>query len=123
MRPILALILSFISLSVLAQTNTNTIPAIPEVPGTDGTSLLLILIPLVVPLVVAVVKFVLPKLPVWTLPILAPALGALVDYLTTLATGTAASPVLAAVFGSAGVGLREIIDQVKQASRRPPQPS
>lgn len=83
----------------------------PIAPGVN--SLLLALIPVLVPLLVALGKWALPKVPLWVLPILAPALGALVDYLTALATGAAANPVLGAVLGSAGVGVREIFDQTK----------
>lgn len=127
MKTLLALVLSVFALTALGQTNppaggsTGTV-----VPGGDGVSLLLILIPLVVPIVVAIGKFFIPKLPGWTLPIIAPALGALIDYLTTRATGAIASPLLAAVLGSAGVGLRELVDQLKQKinppSQTPPKP-
>ncbi len=67
-------------------------------------------------------KVVLPKLPGWTLPIIAPALGALIDYigsLTPLGTG-AAHPLLAAALGSAGVGLREMVTQVRDRAALPP---
>lgn len=83
-------------------------------PATEApNSLLLALIPVIVPLLVALGKWGLPKVPLWILPILAPALGALVDYLSTLATGAAANPILGAALGSAGVGVREIFDQAK----------
>jgi len=81
---------------------------------TLGTNtLLLALIPVVVPLIIALGKWALPRVPAWILPILAPALGALVDFLTTWATGATASPALGAILGSAGVGVRELLDQVK----------
>ena len=78
-----------------------------------SSSFVLALIPVLVPLLVALGKWGLPKVPLWILPILAPALGALVDYLAALATGSAASPILGAALGSAGVGVREIFDQAK----------
>lgn len=78
-----------------------------------SSSFVLALIPVLVPLLVALGKWALPKVPLWILPILAPALGALVDYLSTLATGAAANPILGAALGAAGVGVREIFDQTK----------
>jgi hypothetical protein len=79
--------------------------------GTNG--LLLALIPVIVPLIIALGKWAVPKVPAWILPILAPALGALVDFLSSWATGSTASPALGAILGSAGVGVRELLDQVK----------
>lgn len=87
--------------------------AVADTPSASSATLLLSLIPVLVPLIIAIGKWALPKVPVWILPILAPALGALIDWLTTLATGSTASPALGAVLGSAGVGLRELLDQVK----------
>lgn len=88
---------------------------IPEDEETfQGLDLILKLIPLIVPLLIASLKFIIPKIPGWALPIAAPALGALVDYIAALATDNAASPVLAALLGSAGVGIRELLDQIKQ---------
>jgi len=89
------------------------VAASPVAAKGDSAGLLLALIPVLVPLIVAVGKWALPKVPTWILPILAPALGALVDYLTTLAAGTIANPILGAALGSAGVGVRELFDQVK----------
>lgn len=92
------------------------VPAAGAVPAAAGeaNNLALALIPVLVPLLVALGKWALPKVPLWLLPILAPALGALVDYLSTLATGAVASPLLGAALGSAGVGVREIYDQASR---------
>jgi hypothetical protein len=85
-------------------------------PGTEAAtgkvSWVITLIPVVVPLVIAVIKFFLPKLPSAWLPILAPILGAAVDLVCggTWGSGT----IMAAIAGSAGVGLREIVDQMKK---------
>lgn len=104
--------LLLLALTALAQTNSTSVAAV--VKAGSGTDLLLMLIPIAVPLLVAVAKWVLPFLPAWTLPIIAPALGALLDQVTTLASGQQSHVVAAAILGSAGVGLREIIDQVRQ---------
>ena len=73
----------------------------------------LVLIPVAVPVVIALVKYFLPSLPKVWLPILAPILGAAIDICATFSVGT--STLLGAALGSAGVGLREIKDQVGKA--------
>lgn len=73
-----------------------------------------ILIPVVVPLLIAGIKQVTQRIPGYLLPILAPLLGAGLDILTFYATGHSLGPVWGAALGSAGVGLREVVDQLKQ---------
>lgn len=87
-------------------------PAPNPVPAPTG--LLLVIIPLLVPALIAALKFVTDIVPSWVLPILAPALGALADFLSSLMTGDAANPVMGAVLGGTGVAVREIVDQLKQ---------
>lgn len=106
MKTLITLLTLFIAIPVMAAEGDPT--------PSPGLSLLLIIIPLVVPIVVAVGKFLLPAVPKWILPILAPALGALIDWLNSLVTGTPPNPVTGALLGSAGVGVRELLDQVKQ---------
>ncbi len=79
-----------------------------------NTDLTVMLIPVVVPLLIAGIKKVLPKIPGWMLPVLAPLLGAAVDIASFYATGQSLGPVWGAALGSAGVGLREVVDQLKQ---------
>lgn len=76
-----------------------------------------LIVPVIVPLVIAVLKFVVARLPSWLLPILAPILGGLADAGIAWASGSTANPMLGAVLGSAGVGLREIVDQLKKAGK------
>lgn len=84
---------------------------------TPKTNIGLLLIPVIVPIVIAVAKMFIPKLPGWTLPILAPLLGAIADYLMTGTFGQ--GTIMGAIAGSAGVGLREIADQVQKANATP----
>lgn len=79
-----------------------------------NTDLTVMLIPVVVPLLIAAIKKLIPKIPGWMLPVLAPILGAAVDIASFYATGVSLGPVWGAALGSAGVGLREVIDQLKQ---------
>lgn len=108
----------FLALPALAQTNNPPSPT-PTPPASAG--LLLAMLPVIVPLLVSFGKWMVPKLPSWLLPILAPALGAAIDWIGAKVSGGTASPVLALALGSAGVGLREIVDQIKQAIN-PPSP-
>jgi hypothetical protein len=77
-----------------------------------ATNWALMLIPVVVPILIAVIKLFLPKLPKLWIPILAPVLGAVCDMLMGGAFGS--GTIMGAIAGSAGVGLREIVDQVKK---------
>lgn len=73
-----------------------------------------LLIPVLVPVIIAGVKWALPKVPPFALPILAPLLGAGLDIVLHYAGVTSSNGVLGAVLGAAGVGLREVVDQVKK---------
>lgn len=85
--------------------------------ATQQVNWALLLIPVVVPVVIAIAKMLIPKLPKWTLPILAPLLGAAADYLTTGSFGN--GTIMGAIAGSAGVGLRELVDQLRKANSEP----
>lgn len=73
-----------------------------------------LIITVIVPLAIALMKLVVPKVPKTWLPIIAPLLGAAIEILTSGVFGQNAF--WAAVSGSAGVGLREIYDQLKKAA-------
>ncbi len=79
----------------------------------NKTILLQTIIPVVVPVAIAALKQWLPRLPKAWLPVLAPVLGAGLDILTTHQVG--AGTALGAALGAAGVGLREIVDQLRKA--------
>lgn len=109
-------------LTLTAFGETNGVPVTPFAPMTPPADLLMLLTAVVVPLLVAVGKWAAPRLPTWTLPIIAPALGALVDYLISLASGGHFNPIMGALLGSAGVGIREMKDQVQQRIVNKPAP-
>lgn len=92
---------------------TNAVPVPPAPSADSGLGLLVTLIPIVVPLIVAALKWAFAKLPTWSLPILATALGALLNYVLTISGQPHTNIVTAALLGAAGVGLREVVDQVK----------
>jgi len=77
------------------------------------------LTPVLVPLLIVLAKLAIAKLPKWSLPILAMVLGVLLDVLNGLVTGTTLGPMWGAILGFAGVGVREIVDQLKKAVSPP----
>jgi hypothetical protein len=89
--------------------------------ATSWQAVLVALIPVLVPVIIAVIKLALTfwgsKIPKVLPPLLAPVLGALLDLIINqhLGTGT----VWGAVLGSAGVGLREIVDQLRNLGATP----
>lgn len=91
---------------VLAQDGA---PAAP----TDWLGMLPAVIVAAVPLVVAGIK---KKLATWLIPILATFLGVAADFLAAYALNKPVTPMLGAIFGLAGVGLREIVDQLRKAT-------
>lgn len=82
-----------------------------------GANLIKALIPILVPLLVWGVRSILPKIPKAALPILSPILGALLDALLAYIAGGQWSPIAGAALGAAGVGLREIVDQLNKSAR------
>ncbi len=81
----------------------------------DWSALVPGLIPVVVPVAVYLLKSLVPKVPTVWLPVAAIALGAVADTAAHFATGSVANPILGAVLGAAGVGLREVVDQIRKA--------
>lgn len=77
-----------------------------------------LLIPVIVPLVIAGFKLGISRLPGWLLPIIAPLLGGVLDAGIAYLTGNPANPLMGAILGSAGVGVRELKDQLLPA--KPP---
>lgn len=71
----------------------------------------------VTPIVIAAAKRLVGHIPSVWLPIAAPILGVLLDWLNGWATGASLPWWQAALAGLAGVGLREVIDQAKKVAR------
>lgn len=79
-----------------------------------------VLIPILVPLLLTLARTGITKIPRRLLPFLAPVLGGLLDALGAYLTGQVANPLVGAVWGSAGVGLREMVNQARKAAIGPP---
>jgi hypothetical protein len=73
------------------------------------------LIAVVVPIIIAAFKGLLPRIPTWALPLLAPVLGAGGDVAIGLLAGVDSSGLAGALAGLAGVGVREVVDQARKA--------
>lgn len=76
----------------------------------------LAIIPLLVPGVVALVKFFLPRVPGPWLPVIAAGIGLMLALLDHFTGSLGGNPMAVAFMGAAGVGIREIYDQVKKAA-------
>jgi len=72
------------------------------------------LVTVLVPLVIALTKTLLPKIPKWMLPILAPLLGVGLSLIGDAAAGQSVGVIMGAVYGGLGTWLREFIDQLKK---------
>jgi hypothetical protein len=90
----------------------TALPAGPAAPGLPAPALL---IAVVVPLIIAGLKRIFPKIPGSLLPILAPVLGGLLEALLTSLGADAGGLATGVVAGSAGTGLREIVDQHRKS--------
>lgn len=69
----------------------------------------------VVPVLVALYKRALPDLPTWLTPIIAVVLGPTVEFGLGWLASVPATGVKGALAGLAGIGVRELYDQIKQA--------
>ena len=112
----LFIFLSLLAVVAWAQTNTNTVPVPMEMPNlkTEANNLLLAIIPLLVPIIVAGFKAGIKFLPTWSLPIIAAALGELLNVVSGLLGGPTTTVLGGVLLGAAGTGLREILDQLNQ---------
>lgn len=114
-------LLTFPSTSLtLAQITVPAVPdpapgAAPTALGVSANNIVSWLTPILVPILLLGVKKILPNIPGWVIPILAPLLGVLTDVVNSMATGHQSNLLLSALLGLAGVGLREVKDQIKPA--------
>jgi hypothetical protein len=82
---------------------------------TQWMTLLQFLLPILVPLVLSQAKKLLGDKYNYLIPISAPVLAAVADWVQSLASGSSLGPTQAALLGAVGVCLREIIDQIRQS--------
>lgn len=108
------LTLAVLLLASAAQAATGS-PAGPTAsagsPSSGGWELL---IPVLVPVGIAGLKMLLPKIPSVWLPVIAPVVGAALEIVLHFAGLASGTGLVGALLGSAGVGLREILDQLRK---------
>lgn len=85
----------------------------------DWLTLLTPVIVALVPILVILFKKMIPDRYAVFYPLIATALGPVLDYLSTYLTGLAAAPGRGLLMGMAGVALREIIDQLRKLKTGP----
>lgn len=81
----------------------------------DWSALLMPLIIATVPIIVIFAKKLIPAKYSVFYPVLATVLGPVLDYIAAWASSNPARPGLGVALGLAGVGLRELIDQMKKS--------
>lgn len=81
---------------------------------------IVLVIPVVVPLLIAGLKKFIPNVPTVFLPVLAPLLGVLADWIIQMSGVHTGGLIKGAFLGAAGVGLRELQNQVAKAMPQPP---
>jgi hypothetical protein len=88
---------------------------------TEAQPQILAVITAITPILIALLKIAVPKIPKQLLPVIAPVVGVLVEYVSTSIGTAGTSWWLAAIGGSAGVGLRELYDQIRNAGGKKPE--
>jgi hypothetical protein len=94
--------------------DTDEIAAVTST--TEDVPIQVAIITAVTPVIIAAVKRFVPNIPKAWIPILAPIVGMSLEISLHFAAGTGISVWLGALLGGAGVGLRELYDQLKKAA-------
>lgn len=84
-----------------------------------GAQAILALVPIVTMVVVYGVRRAVPKLPRFSIPILAMALGFILTYVQNELGGPAVTPLTAAILGASATWLREIISTIREHGTNP----
>ena len=100
---------------ILLGQDTNAVPIGDGEPVAHGLNLLNLLITGLTPIIIYGVKAVVPKIPKFLLPVAAPLVGIAVDFVLRKVGLETSGSFQAALWGAAGVWLREVQDQAKQA--------
>lgn len=85
----------------------------------DAATITNLATPVLVPLLLAGIKALKPNIPTWLLPILAAILGGVGVTLAGMALHFQTNTVAAVLLGLAGVGVREVVDQLKPTPSDP----
>lgn len=88
----------------------------------DVNAILTLAVPVLSPLLTAGVKKLVPIMPPWIIPMICTGLGTLSVYIAHWSTNNSTNPAWAIGLGLAGIGVREILDQLKNAKAETPVP-
>ena len=83
--------------------------------GLDWATLSTPVIIALVPILVMLIKKLIPDRLTWLIPLIATALGPVLDFLQSTFTTVAPTSARAIGLGLAGIGIRELIDQIRKA--------
>lgn len=85
----------------------------------DWNTLLAPVVIALVPILTMLVKKGIPDRFSFVIPLVATALGPLLDFVSLKATGVGHGPLYGIVYGMSGVALREVIDQLRKIQTGP----
>lgn len=80
----------------------------------DVNAILALAVPVLSPLLTAGVKWAAPRIPSFLLPMICTGLGTLSVYIAQWSAGEQTNAAVAIGLGLAGIGVREVIDQLKK---------
>lgn len=86
----------------------------------DANTIINGLVPILTPLLIAGLKWLVPRLPGYTIPVICTALGTLLSYIAQWAITNTDNVGLAVALGLASIGVREVLDQLKKVVVTPP---
>lgn len=78
--------------------------------------MIVVIIPVLTPLIIALLKKAVASLPPVALPILAPIVGVIIEAVAQAFGVSSVGAAGGALLGLSGVGVREVVDQVKKRS-------
>lgn len=86
----------------------------------DVNAILTLAVPVLAPILTAGVKWLTPRIPPYLLPMICTGLGTLAVYITQWSTGTQTNAAIAIGLGLAGIGVREVLDQLRPSTPTSP---
>ena len=80
----------------------------------DANAIITLAVPVLSPLVTAGLKWLQPRIPSWAIPTICTALGTLGAYIAQWSAVGQTNVAVAIGLGLAGIGVREVLDQLKK---------
>ena len=80
----------------------------------DPNAVINLAVPVLAPLITAGMKWLIPRLPTWIIPMLCTGIGTLGTYVAQWAATNQTNVWTAIGLGLAGIGVREVLDQLRK---------